>query len=395
MSNIEVHGTVAAGFEEVRAEFAAVVTEENGESGAQLAAYVRGRKTVDLWAGADVTGTTLTGLHSSTKGAAGLVIALLIQDGVLDIDRPVAHYWPEFATAGKQRITVRDVLAHRSGIVGANGGFTVAELADERIIAERLVGQRPYFEPGRVHGYGGFVMYAILGEVVRAATGRTVAQLFEERIRAPYGLDVYLGLPAELEHRYVPILPWHATPEMEEAFAANSPGPHSIAGIAYNLNARGFTPADVMALPNDPAVRRLGQGSGGGVGSADGLAAMYAAAISGVGGRPPLLTLDTIATVSEIHSGGRDLVRGDNAPYALGFEAKGLLHPFLGAHAFGHTGSAGSDGFADPHSGLTYGYTRRRAAFAFNAPENARLAEVIHRAATAERAVAHINSSAA
>lgn len=381
MNAIEVHGTAADGFESVRAEFAAVVAEEGGESGAQLAAFVRGRQVVDLWAGRDVSATTVTGLHSSSKGAAGLVIALLIQDGVLDVDRPVAHYWPRFAAAGKERITLRDVLVHRSGVVGVDGGFTVAELADEQIVAERLVGQQPYFAPGTVHGYGGFVMYAILGQVVRAVTGSTVQELFERRIRAPYGLDVYLGLPEELEHRYLPIQPWQATPEMEAAFAANSPGPHSMAGISYNLNARDFTAADVMALPNDARLRRLGQGSAGGVGSARGLAAMYAAAIAGIDGLPPLLSLETIATISAIHSSGRDLVRGDQAPYALGFEAKALLHPFLGVHAFGHTGSAGSDGFADPHSGLTYGYTRRRAAFAFNAPENARLAAVLHRAA--------------
>ncbi|GAB2662424.1 serine hydrolase domain-containing protein [Nocardia goodfellowii] len=382
MHAIEVHGTAAAGYEEVRAEFAAVVAEEDGQSGAQLAAFVRGRKVVDLWAGRQVSGTTLTGLHSTSKGAAALVVALLIQDRVLDVDQTVAHFWPRFATAGKERITVRDVLVHRSGIVGVDGGFTVSELADERVVAERLVGQRPLFEPGTVHGYGGFVTYAIIGEVVRAITGSSIQQLFEERIRAPYELDVYLGLPAELEHRYLPILPWRATPEMEAAFAANSPNPHGIAGIAYNLNARGFTAADVMALPNDATLRRLGQGSAGGVGSAHGLAAMYAAAITGIDGRDPLLSLDTIAAVSEIHSSGADLVRGDRAPYALGFEAKSLLYPFLGVHAFGHTGSAGSDGFADPHSGLTYGYTRRRAAFAFNAPENARLAAALHRVAT-------------
>ncbi|OQS15367.1 EstA family serine hydrolase [Nocardia donostiensis] len=382
MNAFEVHGTVADGFDNVRAEFSAVVAEEGGESGAQLAAFVRGRQVVDLWAGPQVTATTLTGLHSSSKGAAGLVMALLIQDGVLDIDRPVAHYWPRFAAAGKEHITVRDVLVHRAGIVGVDGGFTIAELADDQVIAERLVGQRPYFAPRTVHGYGGFVMYAILGQVVRAVTGSTVQELFEQRIRAPYGLDVYLGLPEELDHRYLPIEPWRATPEMEAAFAANSPTPHGIAGISYNLNARGFTAADVMALPNDTKLRRLGQGSAGGVGSARGLAAMYAVATTGVGGRPPLLTLETIATISAVHSSGTDLVRGDRAPYALGFEAKSLLHPFLGVHAFGHTGSAGSDGFADPHSGLTYGYTRRRAAFAFNAPENARLAAAVHRAAT-------------
>ncbi|MEU4841424.1 serine hydrolase domain-containing protein [Nocardia testacea] len=382
MNGIEVHGIVADGYEQVRTEFAAVVAEEDGESGAQLAAFVRGRKVVDLWAGREVFGTSLTGLHSTTKGAAGLVVALLIQDGALDVDRPVAHYWPRFAAAGKERITLRDVLVHRSGIVGVDGGFTVAELADEQVIAERLVGQRPFFEPGSVHGYGGFVTYAIVGEVVRTVTGSTIQELFEQRIRVPYGLDVYLGLPAELDHRYLPVLPWRATPEMEAAFAANSPAPHGIAGISYNLNARGFTAADVMALPNDTALRRRGQCSAGGVGSANGVAALYAAATTGLDGREPLLSLDTIATVSAIHSSGPDLVRGDRALYTLGFEAKSLQYPFLGAHAFGHTGSAGSDGFADPHSGLAYGYTRRRAAFAFDAPENARLAAALHRAAT-------------
>ncbi|MEV3962532.1 serine hydrolase domain-containing protein [Nocardia sp. NPDC050193] len=382
MNGIEVHGTVADGYERVHAEFAAVVTEVAGESGAQLAAYVRGRKVVDLWAGREVSDTTLTGLHSTTKGAAGLVVALLIQDASLDIDRPVAHYWPRFAAAGKERITVRDVLVHRSGLIGVDGGFTVDELADERVIAERLVGQRPFFEPRSVHGYGGFVTYAIVGEVVRALTGSTIQELFEHRIRAPYGLDLYLGLPSELDHRYLPILPWQATPEMEAAFAANAPAPHGIAGISYNLNARGFTAADVMALPNNTTVRRLGQGSAGGVGSANGVAAMYAAATTGIDDREPLLSLETVATISAIHSHGPDLVRGDRAPYTLGFEAKSLLYSFLGAHAFGHTGSAGSDGFADPHSGLAYGYTRRGAAFAFNAPENARLAAALHHAAT-------------
>ncbi|UGT43868.1 beta-lactamase family protein [Nocardia yamanashiensis] len=379
MNAIEIHGTVADGFEDVRTEFAAVVAAEDGESGAQLAAYVRGRPVVDLWAGAHVTGTTLTGLHSSTKGAAGLVVALLIQDGVLEVDRPVAEYWPRFGAAGKGRITVREVLTHRCGVINADGGFTVAELASDRVIAERLADQRPFFAPGTSQGYGGFVTYAIVGEVVRAVTGSSIQELFEQRIRAPYELDVFLGLPEELDDRYLPILPWRATPEMESAFEANSPNPYGIPGIAYNLNARGFTPADVMTLPNDARLRRLGQASAGGVGSARGLAAMYAAAISGLGDLPPLLSLDTIARITEIHSSGTDLVRGDNAPYALGFEAKTLIHRFLGAHAFGHTGSAGSDGFGDPHTGLTYGYTRRRAAFAFTAPENARLAAVLHR----------------
>jgi hypothetical protein len=114
------------------------------------------------------------------------------------------------------------------------------------------------------------------------------------------------------------------------------------------------------------------------------LAAMYAAAISEVDGRGPLLNPDTLTAFTTIQTTGYDLVRGDRAPYLVVFEVKGLFNPALGANAFGHSGAAGSDGFADPHSGLAYGYTappRRRAAFGFSAPENDRLAAVLHRCA--------------
>lgn len=391
MSIIEVQGTVAPGFEAVRAEFAEVVAAENGESGSQLAAFVHGRPVVDLWAGAQVTGDTLTGLLSSTKGAATLVVALLVQDGMLDLDRPVAAYWPEFADAGKVTITLRQVLTNKSGVIGVDGGFTRAELADDQLIAQRVAGQRPFFRPGVLQGYGGFVTFAILGEVVRRLLGSSIQELFEERIRAPYGLDLYLGLPAALEDRYLKVLPWSATSGMQAAFEANSPGPQSIPGISYNLNATGFTPDDVLALPNNAQLRANGPASMGGVGSARALAAMYAAAISEIDGRSPLLKPDTLAAFTTIQTAGHDLVRGDQTPYLVGFEAKGLQYPFLGADAFGHTGAAGSDGFADPHSGLAYGYTRRRAAFAFNGPENERLARVLHHATrTIQGDAAHV-----
>lgn len=382
MSEIQVQGTVAEGFEEVRAEFAAVVAEDKGESGAQLAAYVHGRQVVDLWAGEQVSGDSLTGVFSSTKGAATLVMALLVQDGVLGLDQKLARYWPEFAAAGKGGITLRDVLTHRSGLVGVDGGLSLEEIADDRVIAARMAAQRPLWRPGSAYGYGGFVTFAIAGEVVRRVTGRSIQELFEERIRAPYGLDLYLGLPEALEPRYLEVLPWLATPEMLESFAANNtPSPHSIGGMSYNLSV--FQVADVLNFPNHRVVRALGQASGGGVGSARGLAAMYAAAVSAVDGRDPLLAPETLAEFSMIHSTGADLVGGDRVQYTLGFQAKGLRYPFLSANAFGHDGSAGSEAFADPRSGVAYGYTRRRAAFGFYAPENDRLAAAIQRAATA------------
>src|SRR5689334_2024067 len=114
---VDVQGTVAKGFEGVREEFAAFLAGEAHEPGAQLVAYHHGRRVVDLWAGEGLDGDSLTGVYSITKGAAHLVVALLVQDGVLELDREVAHYWPEFGSQGKERLTLRELLSHRAGLV--------------------------------------------------------------------------------------------------------------------------------------------------------------------------------------------------------------------------------------------------------------------------------------
>lgn len=380
MSRTDVHGTVADGFEQVREAFAAVVAEQDGQAGSQLTVYAHGRQVVDLWAGDEVSGDTLTGVYSSTKGAATLVVAVLVQEGVLDLDEPVARHWPEFAAAGKDTITLRDVLTHRSGVIGVDGGLSAAELADDAVIARRLVAQRPYWRPGSAYGYGGFVTFAVVNEVIRRATGQSLQQVYAERIRTPYGLDLYLGLPQAEEGRFRSIQWWTATPEQEAAFWSNLPGPHSIPGIGYGLNST--PPLDQVAFVNDRAVRANGQASAGGVGSARGLAGLYAAAIWGIDGQLPLLKGDTVGEFAQLHSTGADLVRGDQGAYALGFQAKGLRYPFLSANAFGHDGSAGSEAFADPRSGIAFGYTRRRFGFGWAYPDHDRLAAAVHRAAT-------------
>ncbi|ADD42976.1 EstA family serine hydrolase [Stackebrandtia nassauensis] len=375
----EVHGTVAEGFEAVREEFAAVAEE----AGTQLAAYVHDRRVVDLWTGEDVTGDTLTGIYSSTKGAASLVAALLTQDGVLDLDRPIVDCWPEFGAAGKDRITLRDVLSHRSGIIGVDDGLSADELADDAVIAQRLAAQAPHWRPGMAYGYGGFVTFAVVGEVIRRITGRTLQAHFTERVREPFDLDVYLGLPEDREDRYRTILASLATPEEQAAFWANVPGPNSLLGVAYGLNTD--PPLDQVAFANTRRVRERGQASGGGVGSARGLAGMYAAAAFGLHGRDPLLTAATATEFATIHTIGGDLVRGASSAFGLGFEAKGQQYPFLSARAFGHAGSAGSEAFADPITGIAFGYTRRRFSFNWSYPEHDRLVAAVHRAAVSRR----------
>ncbi|MEU7062005.1 serine hydrolase domain-containing protein [Streptomyces sp. NPDC046197] len=379
----EIHGTVADGYEAVREEFAAFVAGERADYEGQLCAYVHGRQVVDLWAGAENDGTCLYAVHSSAKGAAHLVVALLVQDGTLELDRRVTYYWPEFAAEGKGSLTLRELLAHRAGLVGTDTGFTLAELADDRVIAERLADQRPFWRPGTGFGYHALVIGALTGEIVRRATGRTIQELHEERIRAAYGLDFFLGLPASQEPRYRTVQPMTPTPEQQAELDKQHTGPHTLSAIAFNLH--GSEPTDLQTLPNERLIRAKGPASVGGVASARGLAGLYAAAISEVDGEAPLLKPDTVAEFGQFHSAGYDLVARAHRSYGLGFQATAdTWHPFLGAGAIGHSGATGSQAFADPRSGLAYGYTRRRSAFPTGpAPENDRLARAVHTAALA------------
>ncbi|MFF0015230.1 serine hydrolase domain-containing protein [Streptomyces sp. NPDC005374] len=377
----EIHGTVADGFEVVREEFAAFVAGELPDYEGQLCAHVHGRRVVDLWAGEGAGPDSLYGVFSSTKGAAHLVVALLVQEGTLEPDRKVTYYWPEFGAEGKGQLTLRELLSHRAGVVGLDGGFTAQELTDDRALAERLADQKPFWRPGTAFGYHALVMGALSGEIVRRATGRTLQEVYEERIRAPYGLDFHLGLPASLEPRYRSVQPMAPTAEQQALLDAPTPGPHTLTAIAYNQQVP--DPGDLAAYANSRAVRAKGPASAGGVAAARGLAGLYAAAISEMADRPPLLKPDTIAEVGQIHSIGYDLVARAHRSYGLGFQATAdMQYPFLGVGAFGHSGASGSQAFADPRSGLAYGYTRRRMAFPGGAaPENERLVRAVHRAA--------------
>jgi CubicO group peptidase (beta-lactamase class C family) len=366
-----VHGTVITGFEEVRKEFATFLASERQAPGAQLVVRRGSEQVVDLWSDG-VAGESLMGVFSSTKGAAYLVTALLVQDGVIDLDRTVASYWPSFAAEGKGSITVRELLSHRAGLIGLDAGFTAQEIADDRAIAARLAGQRPFWQPGSFFGYHGLVIGALVGEVVLRATGQTLQQLYRERIRDPYDLDMWLGLPESEESRFLSTLPMLPTPEQAADATAAEHSPYSLGGIAFNEHALGNS--QPHEFPNSRAVRAAGQASAGGIGSARGLAGMYAAAVFGVNGRKPFLEPDTVAEFARIHSQGLDLVSGRPQTFGLGFHTFTTRFRSIGAGAFGHSGAAGSLALADPRQGFAYAYTRRRYAFPGGAaPENERL----------------------
>ncbi|MEU8620996.1 serine hydrolase domain-containing protein [Streptomyces sp. NPDC048623] len=377
----QVHGTVAKGFESVREEFATVAAEEARDGGAQLAVYHHGELVADLWGGEGVDGDSLLALYSSAKGVVALVAALLVQDGALDLDREVRSYWPEFAAEGKGAVTVRELLAHRAGALGVDGGLSLAELTDDRLVAARIAAHRPYWQPGTGHGYHALSFGALVGEVVLRATGRPVQEHYAERVRIPYGADYHLGLPEELEARFRPALPMLPTPA-QEAFQAEHPvAPDSLLAVAFDQHAE--PPFDIVAFGNSRAVHAACPLSGGGVGTARGLARVYAAVAGELDGRAPLLKPETLAEFSRTHSSGTDLVTGESNAFGLGFVPLATRYPSLGPTAVGHSGAPGSQSLADPSRALSYSYTRRRFGFLAGpgAAENARLIRAVTSAA--------------
>jgi len=358
MTGQNVQGTVAAGFEPVREEFAAILAAEGAGLDAQVAAYHQGELVVDLWAGPETTRDSLLGIYSASKGVTHLIVALLVQDGVLDLDQRVSHYWPEFAAEGKGDLLLRQLLSHQAGLVGTDAGFSMAELADDQLVAGRLAAQAPFWRPGTASGYHALVMAALSGEVVRRVTGQRVQDLLGPLLRDRYQLDLHFGLPASEDHRFLSAQPMAVTPERLRALAATVTAPGSLSGIAFNRHHPDNH--EVWELPNLPVIRSQGPASFGGVGTARALARLYSAAISPTDGAAPLLTPATAAAFAQVQYAGWDLVLRQHKAWAVGFHPSSELYPSLGAGAFGHSGAGGQQALADPRNQLSYAFLRRR-----------------------------------
>src|SRR6202020_778663 len=189
------------------------------EVGAAIAVYREGRKVVDLWGGyrngitqAPWQQDTLVNVFSTTKGIASLAVAVAASRGHLSYDAKVADYWPEFAQAGKEAITVRQLLAHQAGLPVVTPPLTLQEIADPAKISAKLAAQVPAWTPGTRHGYHGITLGWYEGELIRRTdpAGRSLGQFFADEIARPLGLDFYIGLPSSVDRDRVAYL--HAWP---------------------------------------------------------------------------------------------------------------------------------------------------------------------------------------
>ncbi len=341
-------GMATPEFDAVRGLFDSMLTADPRYS-AQLAVYHQGAKVVDLHGGPEIGADSVTGVFSCSKGAGALAFSLLVQDGLVDLDAPVTRYWPEFGSHGKSVLTVRQLLSHQGGLVGVPGGFAMEEYNDSPAVAARLADAVPYWRPGTAFGYHALTMGVFMEELCRRVTGGTLQALYEERIRAPFAVDMFLGLPQDQEPRYRDVL-------FDEDPGAPFVDPAGILGISANVSA-----GNLLVLPNLRSIRAAGSSSGAGVSSAVGLARLYAAASTGVDGGLPFLTPQTIAAMSQEQVWGTDRVFSQESAFAVVFMKSHARMDFGSAHAFGHDGATAALGFADPVYGVGFGYVPRRA----------------------------------
>ncbi|MER5517922.1 serine hydrolase domain-containing protein [Streptomyces sp. NPDC002763] len=362
---MDVNGTVAEGFEPVRDAFAKNF-ELLGDRGAAVAVYRDGHRVVDLWGGArDFDGGageaswehgTAQIVRSATKGVAAAVLLLLRQRGELDLDAPVGDLWPEFKAAGKERTLVRHLLAHRAGVPVLDRPLTPEEAADPDLGAAAVAAQAPVWEPGTDHGYHAQTYSWLTGELVRRVTGRPIGEWIAEEIAGPLGAELWLGLP-ETEHARVGRVGPVEAPETAGALRTR---PKRAVSEAYadpgSLTRRAFGAISPLPDENDPAYRAAALPASNGIATADGLARFYASLIGEVDGGTRLFTPETVELARAEQSAGPDRVLVISTRFGLGYMLHGSASPLLSPASFGHPGRGGALGFADPESGIAFGY---------------------------------------
>ena len=357
-----IQGTCDARFAAVRETFAASF-ETGREVGASFAATLDGRMVVDLWGGhADAARTrpwerdTIVNVFSTTKAITALCAHLLADRGLLDLDAPVARYWPEFAAAGKESIPVRMLLSHTAGLAAIRQRMPLEGLYDWDRYAAAIGAETPWWEPGTANGYHAVTFGHLVGEVIRRITGKRVGQFLRDEVAGPLGADFHIGLPASEDRRCGEMVGPTAAENTAAGLAA--PAPDSLR-------------AKVLANPplrpeqaNTSAWRRAEIPAANGHGNARSVARVLAAlACGGALDGVRLLRAESIDRAIETQAYDRDLVLGFKIKWGLGFMLASAELPLSpNPRAFGHGGWGGSLGFADLDARASWAYVMNKMA---------------------------------
>lgn len=358
MTDFPVHGSVAPGFEAVRSVFERNFSDDI-EVGASFCAILDGKVVADLWGGFQDRACTrpwnedtLVNVYSTTKGIGSIAFATLVEDGVISYDAPVAAYWPEFR-AGRNGLTVGQLLSHQSGVCGLRSKLTVADLYDWSAMVQRMAAEEPFWEPGTAAGYHAVLWGYLPGELALRATGKTLGAILAERIARPLQADVHLGLPTAEHGRVADLVgPNHARiqPDLSTLLGLKMPPLYRYA--LQNPSIRPWQDACSAEWRSAEIAAANAQAN------ARGIARIYGAiARGGELDGVRVLNEDTIAAMCREEVGEQDdLVLGRPLRRGRGviLNTQGMYGP--NRDAYGHSGAGGSVGFADPVLKLAIGY---------------------------------------
>jgi len=376
---IEINGFCDDQFEHVKEVFAANFKPDL-DVGASLALTINGKYVIDIWAGyADEAQTkpwekdTIVNVYSTTKVMTALCVLMLVDRGLLDLDTPVAQYWPEFAQADKEKLPVRYLLSHTAGLPGFDKRIQAETLYDWDTIINMLAAQKPWWDPGTKSGYHSITFGYLLGELVRRITGKTLGTFFKEEIAEPLKVDFHIGLSEEHDFRVGELIP----PPPADPKNFGNVDPNSIP-IKVLLNpiltaretlTREWRAAEIPAsngYGNARSVARVGAALACG-GEIDGVR---------------LLSLKTIEKAIEEQSYGTDLVLAVPIRFGLGFGLVSKDMPISpNPRAFYWGGWGGSHVTMDLDAKLSWAYVMNRMMMSLTGdPRTMNIREAIYKA---------------
>lgn len=370
MSQPTIEGSCDAAFAGVRDAFAKNFELFPEEIGASVSVTIEGRSVVDLWAGhADGERRkkwdrdTIANVYSTTKGLAALCVLKLRERGLLDLDAPMAKYWPEFAAEGKGDLSVRACMAHRAGVPAVRERLSPEVMFDDQRFAAAMAAETPWWEPGTQHGYHAITYGFYASELVRRLDGRPFSQFAREEVSGPLGIDFLVGLPASEDGRtaafQVPGPPPPGVPNLIEEELRERP--ESMTSHVFNnppldlgaVNGRDWRAATIPAANGHTNARALAKMYGG---------LAHGGTIDSVALLDPGLIAD--AAVEQSH--GPDAVLWQlPTRFGCGFMLTQSELPVAAfgpnPGAFGHPGLGGSLGFGDPETQIGFGYVMNQA----------------------------------
>jgi CubicO group peptidase (beta-lactamase class C family) len=367
LERFSIQGHVSHGFEAAREAFADNFVRR-GELGGACCAFVRGETVVDLWGGIRNKRTgepweqeTMVVVHSATKGLAAMTLAIAHSRGWLDYEERVCAYWPEFAQNGKERITVRQLLAHQAGLFAIDEPVDRSVVADLDRLAVVLARQKPAWEPGTCQAYHALTLGFYEAELLRRVDpqDRSLGQFFQDEVASPLGEDVYIRLPEAIPNSRLATL---SPPSLVETmrgfglrFMLEVMNPRSNINRALNTNPGTGIYQDAKHI----YARNLEVPSGNGVATARAIAHAYSVFANGgreLGLRQQTLDLLAAPAIPATRGFYDECLKADGVQFSLGFMKPGTVWRFGSASSFGSPGAGGSLGFADPSVGVGYAY---------------------------------------